>query len=139
MKICILIFILFPVAGVVADDKPVFRTDGNPDKSLPWFEPLDGEFPPEKYAHYVAGELIGFDHMERTLKLRVDRQDGRGGKDQAIDAEMLPYGSIYYRNAPAALRDVPRRAGYPRQVRRQAGTSYAGKLQDVRAKSDRMG
>jgi hypothetical protein len=41
--------------------------------------------------------------------------------------------------APAALRDVPRRAGYPRQVRRQAGTSYAGKLQDVRAKSDRMG
>jgi hypothetical protein len=107
MKICILIFILFPVAGVTADDMPVFRTDSTQDKSLPWFEPLDGEFPPEEYAHYVAGELIGFDHLERTLTFRVDRQDGRGGKDQAIDAEMLPYGSINYRNAPAALRDVP--------------------------------
>ncbi|MFT5469014.1 MAG: hypothetical protein ACI8UO_004128 [Verrucomicrobiales bacterium] len=90
-----------------AEDAPKFRTDDNPDLSLPWFEPIDGEFPPEEYAHYVAGELIDYDHINRTLRLRVDRQDGRAGKDEALDTVMLPYGSIYYHNAPAALRDIP--------------------------------
>jgi hypothetical protein len=89
------------------EEKPEYRTDANPDASLPWYEPVAGEFPPEEAAHYIAGELIAFDHIERTLKLRVDRQDGRQGQDEALDIQMLPYGSVYYHNAPAALRDIP--------------------------------
>ena len=30
-----------------AADAPKFRTDANPDKSLPWFQLVDGKFPPE--------------------------------------------------------------------------------------------
>jgi hypothetical protein len=97
------------VATTLAGEAPKFRTDGGSDKSLPWFQLVDGEFPPENSAHYVSGELVGFDHLERTITLRVDRNDaqGRALMDYPLDAAMLPYGSIYYNNAPAALRDIP--------------------------------
>ena len=108
---CLLLMALLTTSVVIAEEEsaalPKFRTDADSDVTLPWFEPVKGEFPPEEYAHYVAGELIGFDHIERTVKLRVDRQDGRAGKDEALDVVMLPYSSIYYRNALAALRDIP--------------------------------
>jgi hypothetical protein len=94
-------------ASASAQEKPAFRSDENPDPKLPCYEPVAGEFPPEEYAHYVAGELIGFDHIERTLTLRVDRKDGRQGKDEAINVNLLPCASIYYHNERAALRDIP--------------------------------
>ena len=97
----------FTVALAHAGEKPEYRTDGNPDASLSWFEPVPGEFPPEDAAHYFAGELISFDHIERTVKLRGDRQDGRAGQDEAIEIAMLPYASIYYHNTYASLRDIP--------------------------------
>ncbi|QDU25516.1 hypothetical protein ETAA8_05850 [Anatilimnocola aggregata] len=86
-----------------------FRTDDNPDKALPWFRLIEGEFPPANSAHAISGELIQVDHLERRFRLRVDRDDSQqaGHLDLPIDAAMLPYGSIYYHGAPAALQDIP--------------------------------
>ncbi|MFT5188902.1 MAG: hypothetical protein ACI9DF_001621 [Verrucomicrobiales bacterium] len=105
----ILLFLLLTVMVAVADDSPKFRSDDNSDQSLPWFQLVDGEFPPENSAHYVSGELVGVDHLERTITLRVDRNDaqGRALMDYPLGAAMLPCGSVYYNNAPAALRDIP--------------------------------
>jgi hypothetical protein len=85
-----------------------FRTDGG-DEKLPWFVLRDGEFPPEGSAHYFAGELIGVDHLERTLVLRADRTDAqnRGDWDLPVAVTMLPYGSIHYHGATASLADIP--------------------------------
>ena len=92
-----------------AADAPKFRTDDNPDKSLPWFPLVDGKFPPESSAHAISGALIQVDHLERRFHLRVDRSDSqdRGIFDLPLDSVMLPYGSIYYHGAPAALQDIP--------------------------------
>jgi len=97
------------IAGAVADEAPKFRTDDNPDASLPWYQPVEGEFPPENSAHYVSGELVGVDHLERLVTLRIDRDDaqGRALMDYPLDAAMLPYGAVYYNGAPAALQDIP--------------------------------
>lgn len=97
------------IATAIADEAPKFRTDDGADKSLPWFQPVEGEFPPENSAHYVSGELVGVDHLERTLTLRVDRNDaqGRALMDYPLDARMLPYGAVFYNNSPAALQDIP--------------------------------
>ncbi|QEG41020.1 hypothetical protein [Roseimaritima ulvae] len=91
-----------------ADELP-FRTDADTDDAKPWFELVDGEFPPEHSAHAISGELIRVDHLERQFYLRVDRDDSqqRGNWDLPLDATMLPYGSIYYHGAPAALQDIP--------------------------------
>jgi hypothetical protein len=86
-----------------------YRTDGNLDKKLPWFQLVNGQLPPEGSAHYVSGELIRMDHTERKLTLRVDRNDNQGRAlfDYPLDAAMLPYGSVYYNNQPASLKDIP--------------------------------
>lgn len=107
------------------EDKPKFRTDADgpvtgsqvkknpktqkPDDKPDWFQLIDGEFPPEGSAHYVSGELIRVDHVERRFTIRVDRNDSqdRGNWDLPLDAGMLPYGSIWYHGAPAALQDIP--------------------------------
>ena len=89
---------------------PAFRTDANPDdESVPWFQLTDGKFPPTGSAHAISGELIRVDHLERNFVLRVDRSDrqNRSHFDLPLWAEMLPYGSIYYHGAPAALEDIP--------------------------------
>lgn len=93
------------VAGEVRE----YRTDVNQDTSLPWYQPVPGEFPPEDAAHYFAGELIGRDHLERIVTIRVDRNDSqtRDQFDHPVTATMLPYGSIYYQGQPAALQDIP--------------------------------
>ncbi|HEY3900364.1 MAG TPA: hypothetical protein VGM54_17275 [Chthoniobacter sp.] len=92
-----------------AEAGPAFRTDDNKDKSLRWFQLVDGQFPPPNSAHAVSGELIKVDHLEREFYLRVDRSDtqDRGVFDLPLDSVMLPYGSIYYHGAPAALQDIP--------------------------------
>jgi hypothetical protein len=97
------------VTSLLADDAPKFRTDDGADKSLLWFSLVDGEFPPPHSAHTISGELIESDHLERRFLLRVDRDDsqGAGHLDLPLDCQMLPYGSIYYHGAPAALQDIP--------------------------------
>jgi hypothetical protein len=94
--------------GSGGEPGPDFRTDGG-DESLPWFQLVPGEFPPAGSAHYFSGELIGMDHLERTFLLRVDRTDSqrRSHFDLPVAAAMLPYGSIDFHGAPAALRDIP--------------------------------
>ena len=112
IRILVFIAIFFAIStALLADDAaaPQFRTDGHPDKSLPWYQIVDGKFPPENSAHAISGELIRNDHLERRFYLRVDRDDSqdRGVWDLPVDATMLPYGSIYYHGAPAALQDIP--------------------------------
>ena len=94
---------------IAEDSKPTFRTDNNPDKNLPWYQPVKGKFPPAGSAHYIKGELIWVDHTERELHIRVDRDDtqGRAVWDLPLLLTMLPYGSIEYNGQPAALQDIP--------------------------------
>ena len=94
---------------IAEDSKPTFRTDKNPDKNLPWYQPVKGKFPPAGSAHYIKGELIWVDHTERELHIRVDRDDtqGRAVWDLPLLLTMLPYGSIEYNGQPAALQDIP--------------------------------
>lgn len=103
--------LLFLLAATVATagEPPEYRTDANADLNLPWFQPVRGEFPPADSAHYFSGELIHADGLERVLTLRVDRNDdqSRDMFDRPVTAEMLPYGTVYYHNQPAALRDIP--------------------------------
>lgn len=108
-----------------AEDKPKFRTDADgpvkagekrktakerkPDDKPDWFQLVEGQFPPEGSAHAVSGELIHADHLERRFQIRVDRSDSQdaGIVDLPLDATLLPYGSIWYQGAPAALQDIP--------------------------------
>ena len=68
-----------------------------------------GQFPPEGSAHYIAGELIQMDHVNRTGQLRPDRRDDQrtDDYDRALLFTMLPYGTLRYHGAPAELRDLP--------------------------------
>lgn len=108
-----------------AEDKPKFRTDADgpvkadekkknpkdrkPDDKPEWYQLVEGQFPPEGSAHAVSGELMRVDHLDRRFAIRVDRNDSqeRGIWDLPLDATMLPYGSIWYQGAPAALQDIP--------------------------------
>ncbi|MGY8642217.1 MAG: hypothetical protein ACKVJU_14130 [Verrucomicrobiales bacterium] len=105
------LFLLLPalIATAFAGEPAAFRTDEGKDKTLPWFQPVEGEFPPEGSAHYISGELLKVDHFERQFVIRVDRNDSqqRGVWDLPLPLDMLPYGSIYYNGAPAALCDIP--------------------------------
>lgn len=122
---------LFLAVSNVSADTPVrFRTDADPapkpstkpgakpggkadpkDPNRPpeWFLLENGQFPPEGSAHAIPGELIYSDPLERRFQIRVDRNDSqdRGVWDLPLDGTMLPYGSIYYHGAPAALQDIP--------------------------------
>ena len=96
-------------ATLHAGDVPPFRTDANPDKSLKWYQLIEGKFPSADSAHAISGELIQCDHPERRFQLRVDRDDSQQVSlyDLPLEAAMLPYASIYYHGAPAALQEVP--------------------------------
>lgn len=87
-------------------NKKVLKPDGKP---LEWFQLVDGQFPPEGSAHAVSGELIRVEHPLRTFRIRVDRDDSqdRGVWDLPLEAEMLPYGAIFYHGTYAALCDIP--------------------------------
>lgn len=115
------------LSGLLADEPLKFRTDADghykPDelkllkskkkddvqKVLQWYQLIEGQFPPDGSAHAVSGELMLIDHLERRFQIRVDRNDSqeRGVWDLPLTATMLPYGSIYYLGAPAALQDIP--------------------------------
>ena len=100
---------LFVSAGLHADEAPPFRTDGSPGKSLEWYRIVDGKFPPADSAHAISGELIQCDHPGRRFRIRVDRDDSQQVShfDLPLESAMLPYGSIFYHGAPAALQDIP--------------------------------
>jgi hypothetical protein len=68
-----------------------------------------GEFPPEGSAHYIAGELIALDHVNRTGVLRPDRTDAqrRSDWDYPHPFTMLPFGSFGFHGASAELRNIP--------------------------------
>lgn len=106
LSVCL---VCFAAALLSAGEPAAYRTDENQDAALPWFQPVPGQFPPEDAAHYFAGEFIGGDHVERTVRLRVDRDDrqSRDMFDHAITVSMLPYGSVYYHGQPAVLQDIP--------------------------------
>lgn len=94
---------------VKADEKRKAAKDKKPDDKPDWYQLVEGQFPPEGSAHAVSGELVRVDHLERRFAIRVDRNDSqdRGVWDLPLDAGMLPYGSIWYHGAPAALQDIP--------------------------------
>lgn len=95
-------------AAIGQESAPSFRTDGG-DASLEWYQLKSGEFPPLGSAHYIGGELIAVDHVNRTGVLRPDRTDAqrRGDWDLPHRFTMLPFGSLSYHGAPAELRDIP--------------------------------
>lgn len=101
--------LLLAVAVLPAAEPEKFRTDSGADKALPWFQLVDGKFPPQDSAHAISGELIEMNHLERTFTIRIDRDDDQqaGHLDLPLDATLLPYGAIYYHGAPADLQDVP--------------------------------
>jgi hypothetical protein len=119
------LFALSVFSVLHARDNPGFRTDAdgpvkagekrtNPKDRKPgdkpdWYQLVEGEFPPEGSAHAVSGELIMVDHLERRFQIRVDRNDSQqaGFHDLPLEAGLLPYGSIWYHGAPAALQDIP--------------------------------
>ena len=125
MRLFIFFCCVLSFAILHAEDKPRFRTDADgpvvagekrtnpqdrkPDDKPDWYQLVDGEFPPEGSAHAVSGELIQVDHLERRFQIRVDRNDSQqaGFHDLPLEAGLLPYGSVWYHGAPAALQDVP--------------------------------
>jgi hypothetical protein len=103
--------------AVVRAEAPKFRTDANgpfkpgaKNSDTPdWYQLVEGQFPPDGSAHAISGELMLVDHLDRRFQIRVDRNDSqdRGVWDLPLDATMLPYGTIRYLGAPAALQDIP--------------------------------
>ncbi|WP_395747823.1 hypothetical protein [Prosthecobacter sp.] len=118
-------WLILTSAILSAEEKPKFRTDADgpvkasdkrktPKERKPgdlpeWFQLVEGQFPPEGSAHAATGELIHTEHLDRRFQIRIDRNDSqeRGIWDLPLDATMLPYGSIWYQGAPAALQDIP--------------------------------
>ncbi|MDF1816639.1 MAG: hypothetical protein P1V20_30835 [Verrucomicrobiales bacterium] len=70
------------------------------------YRPEVGEFPDIEKATSWRGELVFVDHVNRrgTLRLHID---DFYKEDRLHHFAMLPYGMIYYRGAPAELRDIP--------------------------------
>ncbi len=117
--------LFFAISLVHAEDTPKFRTDADgpvkagekrkapkdrkPEDPPEWFQLVEGQFPPEGSAHAVTGELMHVEHLDRQFQIRVDRNDSqeRGIWDLPLDATLLPYGSVWYLGAPAALQDIP--------------------------------
>jgi len=70
------------------------------------FRPSPGTFPPIDQATPYRGELVFVDHVNRRGSLRL-HVDGHFHEGRLHHFAMLPYGEIYYRGAPADLRDIP--------------------------------
>lgn len=74
------------------------------------YVPKPGEFPPpDAPGHYLAGELVSVDHVNRRGALRLvgDNDDGRYHVAPSHRFALLPYGTVRYHGAPAELRDIP--------------------------------
>lgn len=85
--------LLFSIGSVTAADNEPFR-------------PEPGKFPPVEKAKSYRGELVFVDHVNRRGSMRL-HVDGHFHDGPLHHFAMLPYGMIYYRGAPADLRDIP--------------------------------
>ena len=105
MKTIVLAALLLPFAAIIAaeeaklDPKYPFRTDWA-NANLPWYQLKPLEFPPHHSDRRIGGELIAVDYIHRSGRFRT-------GKGELVDFTMPPFGSVYYLNAEADLRDVP--------------------------------
>ena len=70
------------------------------------FRPTPGTFPPADQAVAYRGELVFIDHVNRRGSLRL-QVDGHYHEGKLHHFAMLPYGEVWYRGAPADLRDIP--------------------------------
>jgi len=70
------------------------------------YRPQPGEFPAPEEAKSYRGELVFVDHVNRRGSLRL-HVDGHFRESRRHHFAMLPYGEIWYRGAPADLRDIP--------------------------------
>jgi len=103
--ILLLLLLLFTQAAQPApagqtDAKYPFRTDFA-NQNLPWYRLKPGEFPPYHSDHRVGGELVEADYIHRSGVFRTN------GTGELVNFTLPPFGSIYYLNAEADLRDVP--------------------------------
>lgn len=89
-----------PVFARQTDAKYPFRTDFA-NQNLPWYQLKTGEFPPYHSDHRVGGELVETDVIHRSGVFRMNNTG------ELVSFTMPPFGSIYYLNAEADLRDVP--------------------------------
>ena len=70
--------------------------------------PQPGQFPPPDSGHYIAGELVMLDPVNRRGGLRLDGNPGdRYHIGPLHSFAMLPYGMVWFNGAPAELRDIP--------------------------------
>ncbi len=70
------------------------------------YRPEQGKFPSMAEAKSYRGELVFVDPINRRGSLRL-HVDGYFRERRLHHFALLPYGMVYYRGAPAALRDVP--------------------------------
>ncbi len=91
--------------GVTAAVLPsLARAQNQPDKlEKPGAAPKFGEFPPPGAGHYLAGELVMLDPVNRRGVLRLERNEQN--KAQHFFA-LLPYAMCWVNGAPAELRDI---------------------------------
>ncbi len=67
------------------------------------------KFPTAASSHYLAGELIQMDHVNRTGQLRPDRRNDQrtDDYDRAHLFTLISFGTLRYHGGPAELRDIP--------------------------------
>ena len=70
------------------------------------YRPVPGKFPSMAKAKSYRGELVFVDAKNRRGSLRL-YVDGYFRERRLHHFALLPYGMVYYRGAPADLRDVP--------------------------------
>ncbi len=73
------------------------------------YVPKAGEFPPPESSHYLTGELVFVDHVNRMAAIRLagDGVSYRYHRAPSHQFAMLPFGSLRYHGAAANLRDIP--------------------------------
>jgi hypothetical protein len=82
------------------DPKHPFRTD-SANADLPWYQLKPGEFPPYHSDHRVGGEVVEMDYIHRSGVFRAN------GSGELVNFTLPPFGTVWYLNAEADLRDVP--------------------------------
>jgi hypothetical protein len=85
------------------DDVPdlwPYRTD-TANAHLPWYQLRTGEFPPDRSAHRVGGELLEVDAGGRGGRLRLD------GGGETVAFTLPPFASVLHLGADAELADLP--------------------------------
>lgn len=102
MRACLLLFALIVTSEPPSKVDPSlpFRTDQS-NGHLPWYRLKPGEFPPLGSEHVVKGVLLEADFIHRSGQFR------RTDDGTLVDFTLPPYGTVFYLNAEADLRDVP--------------------------------